>query len=114
MTPSRARCPRCLAEVIAGRTDAGFDVELDPTELDPLGELGVTVAGGVTYTRHTWAGVIAYRNPYAIRTRPAGSRPRQAVHAAHDCARPIPTPPRAAGTDRDEGGGAPLGDDPPF
>lgn len=114
MTTSRRRCARCGGGVIAGLSALGFDVELDATELDPPGELAVTVAGGATYTRHTWADEIAHRPASTIRERPAGSRPRQAVHAAHDCARPSPTPRRSDRKDPDEGGGVPLGDDPPF
>lgn len=114
MTTERRRCARCGRGVIAGLSDAGFDVELDPTELDTLGELAVTVAGGATYTRHTWADSIAHRNGRTIRERPAGSRPRQAVHTTHDCARLAPTPRRSGRADRDDGGGVPDTDTPPF
>ena len=114
MSTERRRCKRCGRGVIAGLSDAGFDVELDPTELDTLGELAVTVAGGVTYTRHTWADAIAHRNGRTIRARPAGSQPRQAVHAAHDCERVAPTPRRSGRTGRDDGGGVPDTDAPPF
>lgn len=115
MSTERRRCSRCRRTVIAGLSEAGFDVELDPIELDPRGELAVTVAGGRTFTHYTWADRIGHRGADAIRRRPAGSRPRQAVRAAHDCARPSPTPPRSGEAARD-GGGVPPGDDdaPPF
>lgn len=114
VSTERARCSRCLGEVIAGHTEYGFAVELDPTELDPPGELAVAVAGGATFTWHTRADRITHRVGYTIRTRPAGTRPRQQVHAAHDCARPSPTPRRSGRIDPDDGGGVPDTGGPPF
>lgn len=113
MSTTRRRCSRCGRKVIAGLSESGFDVELDPIELDPRGELAVTVAGGRTFTHYTWADRIAHRGADAIRKRPAGSHPRQAVRAAHDCARPSPTPRRSSEAARDGGGVCSRGDDPP-
>jgi hypothetical protein len=112
MTTERRRCGGCRREVIAGLTASGFDVTLDPIELDPATELATTVAGGRTYTHHTWADRITHRDARAIRARPAGTQPRQAVRPAHDCARAWPTPPPADRAPRDEGGG--VDDPPPF
>jgi hypothetical protein len=78
----RTRC-RCV-ELLEAVTAAGYDVTLDPAPLDPLGELRAAVAGVPTYTRHP-AGDVHYRHPDTIRARPAGTRPRQDVHARHRC-----------------------------
>lgn len=66
-------------------TASGFDVRLDPEVLDTLGELRAILAGRRTYTRHTYSGEVHHRPAYKIRERPAGSRPRQDVHAEHRC-----------------------------
>ena len=67
------------------RTETGLDVRLDPEPLDPLGELRALVAGRTTYTVHTGSGAVHPRPAATIRARPASTRPRQQVHAAHQC-----------------------------
>lgn len=66
-------------------TELGFDVRIDEETLDPIGELRATVAGLTTYTRHVGTGAVFHRGPGQIRERPAGTRPRQEVHAEHRC-----------------------------
>lgn len=112
VSAERRRCERCRAEVIVGITELGFDVILDPRELDPAAELAALVAGGRTFTHHTWADAITHRYARVIRERPAMSRPRQAVLAAHRCGQPAPTPRRRRQADLDDGGG--VGEHPPF
>lgn len=80
-----SRCPRCRVEVLDVRTVNGLDLTLEPETLDPLGELRAAVAGRSTYTRYPHSGAVHPRPAYKIRERPAGSRPRQDVHAAHRC-----------------------------
>lgn len=88
MTPptSTGRCRRCRAPVIDVLTEAGFDLALDPAVLTPLGELRAAVAGHATFTRYTFSGAVHHRPAYKILERPAGTRPRQDVHAVHTCA----------------------------
>jgi hypothetical protein len=85
MSSNATRCRRCRGEILEARTESGYDVTLDPAALTPLGELRAQVAGRTTYTRHTYSGAVHYRHPSTIRARPAGSRPRQDVHATHAC-----------------------------
>lgn len=80
-----ARCTGCRAEVIAGRDDLGRDVTLDPTVLDPEGELEAILDGRRTYTLHALTGSIGHRDAWRIKVRPAGTRARQTVHPAHRC-----------------------------
>lgn len=71
-------------------TEEGFDVRLDPEPLGPLGELRCVLAGRRTYTVHTGTGAVFHRPARTIRSRPAGTIPRQHVHAEHQC---TPSPP---------------------
>lgn len=82
-----SRCRHEGTELVL--TELGFDVRLEPEVLTPLGELRVILAGGRTYTRHVYSGAVHHRGAYEIRTRPAGSRPRQDVHAGHRCPAPL-------------------------
>jgi hypothetical protein len=66
-------------------TELGFDVRLDPEVLDPLSELRAAVAGRRTFTVHAGSGAVFGRGASQIRARPAGTRPRQDVHAEHRC-----------------------------
>lgn len=79
--PCRHRAP----EVIEARTSSGYDVKLDPAELDPLAELGATVAGRGTYSLRWVRGEVYPRSPYKIAHQPAGSDPFVRVHAEHRC-----------------------------
>jgi len=81
VSPCRHRDP----EVLEVQTASGFAVKLDPEVLDPLGELRALMAGRLTFTRYTYSGDVHSRMPSKIRARPAGTRPRQDVHALHDC-----------------------------
>ena len=65
-------------------TGVGIEVRIDDAELDALGELRCLVAGGTTYTRHA-SGEVHRRTATTIRTQPAGTHPRQTVHALHVC-----------------------------
>lgn len=64
---------------------AGLDVVVDAAPLSALGELAAVMAGVGTLTHHHVAGELHHRYPLGIRSRPAGSRPRQTVHALHRC-----------------------------
>lgn len=87
MTPNpRTRCPRCRLEVIEGRDEVAGRVLLDPSPLDPMGELGAVLVELSTYELDP-TGRTAYRTPFTMRHRPAGTRPRRTVHPAHRCAR---------------------------
>lgn len=83
-----SRCVRCRAVVDHVTTGAGYEIALDLETLDTLDELHEIVTGGRTFTRHT-SGEVHSRDAATIRTRPAGTRARQAVHRAHRC---TPTP----------------------
>jgi hypothetical protein len=96
MALDTGHCRQCSAEIITGRSDGptAWDVTVDAAPLDPLGELAAAVAGCWTWTLHTRAGQLYLRSPATIRTRPAGTRPRQTVHADHRCPTLERTPPR--------------------
>lgn len=85
MSTDRRRCPRCSTELIAGISDLGLDTELEVEALDAAAELVAVLAGRRTYTHHHGPDEIASRSAYRIRQRPAGTRPRTTVHAAHHC-----------------------------
>lgn len=85
-----ASCPLCSGPVLVGSW-YGMEQTVDATELGPTAELDELVAGGRTWTHHTGIGELHPRTPWIIRTRPAGTRPRQTVHATHRCP---PTPER--------------------
>lgn len=78
-----ARCGDCGQDTLQGRTAAGLDVVLDRAPLSALGELAAAMAGVGTVTHHRVAGELHHRTPWAVRHRPAGSRPRESVHAYH-------------------------------
>ena len=84
-------CNRCGQRVIRGRTGngraAGLDVCVNAAALDPRQELAALVAGCRTYTLHTVARELHPRDARVIRARPAGTVPRQTVHATHQCTR---------------------------
>lgn len=85
LTVTVKRCPRCTGSTISGVSGLGFDATLDTTVLDPIGELEAVLDGRQTYTVHELSEQIVERSPRAIRTRPAGTRPRQSVHPEHRC-----------------------------
>jgi hypothetical protein len=87
------RCRECRAEVALVRTSSGIDVHLDPEPLTPLAELVALMAGRWTFTRWTMSGDVHTRTPLKIKARPAGTVPRQDVHASHECT-PTPDPNR--------------------
>lgn len=86
--------------VTGGGRCLGLSVTVDLQPLSTVGELHAVVAGLSTYTWHTVSQELHHRTPWTIRTRPAGSRPRQQVLPAHRCghawqadtdhARPVP------------------------
>lgn len=84
----RRPCPRCGRQVLAGLSNGGraaaLDVQLDPLELTPLGELDALHSGRLTWTVHHTGDVFA-RSTLTIEQRPAGQTWRQAVHADHVC-----------------------------
>jgi hypothetical protein len=92
---TRGTCRRCGTDTISGLTGNGravaLDVTVDATPLDPPGELRALMAGCATWTLHTVADELHPRPPSVIRSRPAGTRPRQTVHPTHWC---TPTPGR--------------------
>jgi hypothetical protein len=82
--PLATRCPRCRAEVLEGRDDLDPSrVLLDPTPLDPMGELGAVLVDVRTYEIVARDGRVACRTPFSMRHRPAGTR--GTVHARHRC-----------------------------
>lgn len=84
-------CPRCGADTIRGLSGGrllGQDVRVDAGPLDPRQELASLVAGCATWTLHTVAAELRPRLPHVIRARPAGTIPRQTVHADHVCGTP--------------------------
>lgn len=89
MTLTTGPCNRCGRQTVAGLTNGGrvlaIDVTVDSRPLDPLGELACLVAGCDTWTLHTVARTLHARTAIAIRTRPAGTRHHQTVHATHIC-----------------------------
>lgn len=88
------RCPRCRALCLAGIDDDGIGAWLDPSPLDPAGELAALLDGAPAWSPcHGTAGLI--RTAHAIEASPAGSDPWRPVLAAHRCgvARgPLPAP----------------------
>jgi hypothetical protein len=82
------KCPRCRARVLAGVSNggkaAGMDVQLDPAELTPLGELDAVHAGRRTWTLHS-TGDVFVRGTSRFTEWPAGTGNRRTVHADHDC-----------------------------
>lgn len=90
-TLSSGQCRRCGQATFGGWTNRGevvaMLVTVDAQPLDPGQELAAAVAGCATWTLHgpVGVGVLTARGPWAIRTRPAGTRPRQTVHATHVC-----------------------------
>lgn len=97
----------CGAAVLTGLTGSGVDVTVDAAPVSPIGELEAVLAGLTTYTHHEVAGELYHRAGSTIRSRPAGTRPRQTVHPAHRCGSTWPALPR--GPDRAD----PGPDDPP-
>lgn len=87
----QVNCPRCSRQTLAGQSNGGralaTDIRLDPSPLDPAGELLALVTGRRTWTvRHGMHGMDAWSRDAATITRwPAGSRPRHGVHADHAC-----------------------------
>ncbi len=81
LTP--ARCPRCSRPVLAGRIE-GIDLRLDPRPLNELGYMALQAIRDrllVSVNRNTARGRLSPRwHP----------RTGATIHAAHDCARPIP------------------------
>lgn len=77
------RCTHAGSTLV--RTESGFDVRVDDEVLDALDELRVILAGRRTYTLHVGSGAVFTRSAHRIRARPAGTVPRQDVHAEHRC-----------------------------
>jgi hypothetical protein len=85
---TRGPCRRCGQDTISGLSgtrSAAVDVRVDADPLTPVQELDRLVAGCRTWTLHTVADELHPRPAHVIRTRPAGTRPRQTVHAEHAC-----------------------------
>jgi hypothetical protein len=70
--------------VLPARDEVFGDVLLEVDPLTPLGELGAVLDERQTYEL-TVDGRAAHRSPFAMRHRPAGTRPRRPVHPAHRC-----------------------------
>lgn len=88
-----------------------MDVTLDSRPLSAAGELAAVMAGVWTYSHHLVPDEVHVRGAWSINMRPAGTRPRQTIHATHTCgtrwpALVTPTPEPAAA--------APDDDAPPF
>lgn len=89
MTLTHGPCPRCGRDTVAGLSGngkaAGLEVTVDSRPLNPAGELAALVAGCATWTLHTTADELHPRPAHVIAARPAGTVPRQTVHASHVC-----------------------------
>lgn len=105
---SARRCS-CGAAVLSALTGNGLDVTVDAAQLSPIGELEAVLAGVSTYTHHQVPGELHHRSALSIRTRPAGTRPRQSAHALHRCGDTWP-----ALDTRTPAAAAPTPDAPPF
>lgn len=82
------RCPRCRLEIIRGHDPLFGEITLDPTPLDPLGELGAVLTQRQTYTVRALLGArpeARARTPFTMRHRPAGTRAHETVHPTHRC-----------------------------
>lgn len=90
----------------------GLDVVVDPAPLSPIGELQALLGGVHTYTHHVVPGELCWRYPLVIRSRPAGTAPRQTVHAAHRCGNTWPALERLG--PGPPGSAAPIPDAPPY
>lgn len=84
-TPRARTCGSCGTRTLEARTTAGLDVVVTAAPLSPVGELDALLAGVSTYTHHVVMGDLAHRYPLVIRSRPAGTAPRQTVHPTHRC-----------------------------
>lgn len=105
-----ASCRSCGGDVLEGRTAAGLDVVVDAAQLSAVGELQASMAGVGTLTHHQVPSELHHRSAWSIRARPAGSRPRQSVHARHQCGQAWP----ALDTGRPDPGADVPDDSPPF
>jgi len=89
MSLTHATCRRCGRETIGGWSGTGqllsVQTTVDADPLTPEQELRVLVAGCWTWTLYTVAAQLHPRSARIIRQRPAGTRPRQTVHADHQC-----------------------------
>jgi hypothetical protein len=80
-------CPHCRAKTWTGVEDvarAALPYRLDPQQLDTTAELNALQSGRLTWTRHS-SGAVLLRSATVILARPAGTVPRQTVHADHAC-----------------------------
>jgi hypothetical protein len=92
VTLDHGSCGRCRTPTIGGwsgngRT-SGFQVTVDAQPLTPEWELWALLAGRRTWTLHVVPDQLYPRLPSTIRSRPAGTHPRQTVHADHECTHP--------------------------
>lgn len=71
--------------VLAALASNGLQVTVDAAALTPVGELQALMAGVSTYTHHLVPDDLHHRSTWSITHRPAGTRPRQTVHAIHRC-----------------------------
>jgi len=82
-------CRHCGRQTLGGWSGSGqvasIQVTVDAAPLTPLQELAATLAGWRTWTFHTGVRQLHTRDAGTIRRRPAGTRPRQTVHAQHQC-----------------------------
>lgn len=87
---SRSKCARCGTATFGGwtREPCALLITLDAMPLDPESELAAAVAGCRTWTLHAIPQELTMRAPSAIRAHPAGTAPRQSVHAEHRCTAP--------------------------
>lgn len=83
--PTARTCSTCQQPTLEARTPNGLDVVVDAAPLSAIGELQALLGGARTYTHHVVLGDLAHRYPLVIRSRPAGTAPRQTVHASHRC-----------------------------
>jgi hypothetical protein len=86
---TETQCRRCGRLTVGGWSGTGellsVQVTADADPLTPEQELAALVAGCWTWTLHTVAGQLHPRTARMIRLRPAGTHPRQTVHADHRC-----------------------------
>lgn len=89
-----SRCRDCGTPTFGGWTaePCALLVTLDAQALNPEQELTALMAGCWTWTLHAVPFELTMRGARTIRQRPAGTRPRQSVHADHRCTAPWRTP----------------------
>lgn len=76
---------RCGVDTVQGLSASGLEERVDAAPLNPEQELAAIVAGLRTFTLYVVPDQLHVRLAHHVRARPAGTHPRQTVHAEHRC-----------------------------